>query len=59
MAPKTFILVLSCDDKPGIVAAVTTELAALGANIAESNQFWDTKTHSCFMRIAGQVEASV
>jgi formyltetrahydrofolate deformylase len=59
MAPKTFILVLSCDDKPGIVAAVTTELAALGATIAESNQFWDTKTNSFFMRIAFQVAASV
>ena len=59
MAPKTFILVLSCDDKPGIVAAVTTELAGLGANIAESNQFWDTKTNSFFMRIAFQVAASV
>ncbi|MBZ7923896.1 formyltetrahydrofolate deformylase [Ensifer adhaerens] len=59
MAPKTFILVLSCDDKPGIVASVTTELAALGANIAESNQFWDTKTNSFFMRIAFQVAASV
>lgn len=59
MAPKTFILVLSCDDKPGIVAAVTTELAALGANIAESNQFWDTGTNSFFMRIAFQVAASV
>ena len=59
MAPKTFILVLSCDDKPGIVAAVTTELAALGANIAESNQFWDTRTNSFFMRIAFQVAASV
>ncbi|WP_429811147.1 formyltetrahydrofolate deformylase [Ensifer sp. B1-9] len=59
MAPKTFILVLSCDDKPGIVAAVTTELAGLGANIAESNQFWDTRTNSFFMRIAFQVAASV
>ncbi|OCO98753.1 MULTISPECIES: formyltetrahydrofolate deformylase [unclassified Ensifer] len=59
MAPKTFILVLSCDDKPGIVAAVTTELAGLGANIAESNQFWDTKTNSFFMRIAFQVPENV
>ena len=59
MAPKTFILVLSCDDKPGIVAAVTTELAGLGANIAESNQFWDTKTNSFFMRIAFQVAARI
>ena len=39
-----FILTLSCADRPGIVAAVTTELAALDANIAESNQFWDKET---------------
>src|SRR5690606_7126215 len=37
---------------PGIVAAVTTELAALGANIAESNQFWDRETGRFFMRLA-------
>ncbi|WP_457586850.1 formyltetrahydrofolate deformylase [Ensifer canadensis] len=54
MATNTFILVLSCDDKPGIVAAVTTELAGLGANIAESSQFWDRQTNSFFMRIAFQ-----
>lgn len=54
MAINTFILVLSCDDKPGIVAAVTTELASLGANIAESSQFWDRHTNSFFMRIAFQ-----
>ncbi|KQW85301.1 formyltetrahydrofolate deformylase [Ensifer sp. Root127] len=54
MATNTFILVLSCDDKPGIVAAVTTELAGLGANIAESSQFWDRHTNSFFMRIAFQ-----
>ncbi|MGH6806011.1 MAG: formyltetrahydrofolate deformylase [Ensifer adhaerens] len=54
MAINTFILVLSCDDKPGIVAAVTTELAGFGANIAESSQFWDRHTNSFFMRIAFQ-----
>ncbi|MEX2479629.1 MAG: ACT domain-containing protein, partial [Gammaproteobacteria bacterium] len=41
---SSFILTLSCADRPGIVAAVTTELAALGANIAESAQFWDRET---------------
>jgi formyltetrahydrofolate deformylase len=50
--PKSFILTLSCDDRPGIVAAITTELAALGANIAESNQFWDRETGRFFMRLA-------
>ncbi|MBA8880684.1 ACT domain-containing protein, partial [Phyllobacterium myrsinacearum] len=41
----SFVLTLSCEDKPGIVASVTTELAALDANIAESNQFWDRQTN--------------
>ncbi|MER9602533.1 formyltetrahydrofolate deformylase [Mesorhizobium sp. M0243] len=46
------ILTLSCEDRPGIVAAVTAELAANGANIAESSQFWDRQTNRFFMRIA-------
>jgi formyltetrahydrofolate deformylase len=50
--PADFILTLSCADRPGIVAAVTTELAALSANIAESNQFWDRETGTFFMRLA-------
>lgn len=49
---SSFILTLSCADRPGIVAAVTTELAALDANIAESNQFWDRETGTFFMRLA-------
>jgi formyltetrahydrofolate deformylase len=48
----SYILTLSCADQPGIVAAVTHELAALQANIAESNQFWDRDTDRFFMRIA-------
>ena len=50
--PSSFILTLSCADRPGIVAAVTTELAGLNANIAESNQFWDRETGQFFMRLA-------
>ena len=50
--PADFVLTLSCADRPGIVAAVTTELAALNANIAESNQFWDRETGTFFMRLA-------
>jgi formyltetrahydrofolate deformylase len=52
--PSDYILTLSCTDRPGIVAAVTTELSGLGANIAESNQFWDRDTDRFFMRIAFQ-----
>src|SRR6202020_3069575 len=32
-------LVITCRDRPGIVAAVSSELAALGANITSSHQF--------------------
>ncbi|MBE7732943.1 formyltetrahydrofolate deformylase [Devosia faecipullorum] len=52
MPGANFVLTLSCADRPGIVAAITTELAALGANIAESNQFWDRETGRFFMRLA-------
>lgn len=52
MSEKSYILKLTCDDKRGIVAAVTTELASRGANIIESNQFWDRKTNQFFLRIA-------
>lgn len=47
----SFVLTLSCADQPGIVAAVTHELAGLQANIAQSNQFWDRDTDQFFMRI--------
>jgi len=52
MPASNFVLTLSCEDRPGIVAAITTELAALHANIAESNQFWDRETGRFFMRLA-------
>ena len=52
MADSLYVLTLSCADKPGIVAAVKTELADFGANIAESDQFWDRVTNQFFLRIA-------
>jgi formyltetrahydrofolate deformylase len=58
MSPS-YVLTLSCADRPGIVAAITSELAALGANIAESNQFWDRATDRFFMRIAFHAPNSV
>ncbi|KXF76197.1 formyltetrahydrofolate deformylase [Paramesorhizobium deserti] len=59
MADHSYILTLSCEDQPGIVAAVTTELAGVGANIAESNQFWDRQTNRFFMRIAFTVAEGI
>jgi formyltetrahydrofolate deformylase len=46
-----FILTLSCDNRPGIVAAVATAIFQLGGNIRESQQFDDTETGRFLARI--------
>ena len=46
-----FILTLSCDNRPGIVAAVATAIFECGGNIRESQQFDDTETGRFFARI--------
>jgi len=48
---STYVLSLSCHDKPGLVAAVTTQLAQLGGNILESQQYNDQASQCFFMRI--------
>ncbi len=55
MNDRIFVLLLNCEDRPGIVAATTTELANLGGNIVESNQFWDRETNRFFMRVSFSV----
>ncbi len=52
MINPSHVLNLSCDDQPGIVAAVSTALAGIGINIVESSQFWDQQSNRFFMRIA-------
>ena len=56
---RTHILTLSCADRPRIVASVTTILAGLGGNIAESAQFWDRVTNRFFMRIAFETPSTL
>jgi formyltetrahydrofolate deformylase len=58
-ALSCFILTLSCEDSPGIVAAVTTELAAIGGNITESAQYRDVASNRFFMRIAFSVPVGI
>ncbi|GLS36909.1 hypothetical protein GCM10010869_25000 [Mesorhizobium tianshanense] len=53
------ILTLTCEDRPGIVAAVATRLAALGANLAESSQFSDRFSNRFFMRLAVEGDESL
>ncbi len=50
--PGEQILTLSCKDRPGITARVTTFLFEQGGNILEAQQFNDREDGDYFMRIA-------
>lgn len=52
MSKPVFVLTLSCINRPGIVAAVTTYLFENGADISEAQQFDDAETGKFFARIA-------
>ena len=52
MAKPRFVLTLSCVNRPGIVAAVTTCLYETGGDIREAQQFDDPETGKFFARIA-------
>ena len=54
----TYVLTLSCPDRPGIVHAVSGFLVERGANIVESQQFGDRLTDRFFMRIGFVVDAA-
>ena len=52
MSETSFVLTLTSDPLPGIIAAVSTAVADLGGNIAETNQHWDRPTNRFFLRVA-------
>ncbi|MBC2651168.1 formyltetrahydrofolate deformylase [Novosphingobium flavum] len=52
MATETFILTLSCPDRPGLVAGVARILADQGGNILDAKQFNDVESGQFFMRVA-------
>ncbi|MAZ03687.1 MAG: formyltetrahydrofolate deformylase, partial [Sneathiella sp.] len=49
---QTFALTVKCKSTRGIVAAISTFLAANGCNITDSAQFDDQETGNFFMRIS-------
>ena len=51
MSPTQSILALSCPDRPGIVAAVSSLLFEHGCNIVDAQQFDDSETGKFFMRV--------
>jgi formyltetrahydrofolate deformylase len=54
-----YILTLRCENRPGIVAAVATRLAANGGNITEAHQFDDALTGKFFMRVAFAIDRPI
>jgi len=53
----TYILTLSCPNRPGIVATISQHLFEHGANITEAQQFDDQDSHHFFMRIVFETGA--
>ncbi len=51
MSQASFILTLSCPNRPGIVAAVATAIAEQGGDIREAQQYDDSATGRFFMRV--------
>lgn len=51
MSTERYVLTLSCPNRPGIVAAVSTHLFQNGCNILDANQFDDTESDRFFMRV--------
>jgi formyltetrahydrofolate deformylase len=48
---QAFVMTLSCEDRPGIVGAVTGRLAEIGGNIREAQQFNAVDSGRFFMRV--------
>jgi formyltetrahydrofolate deformylase len=52
MAESALIVTVTGGPLPGIVAAVTTAIAGLGGNVAETHQHWDRPADRFFLRVA-------
>lgn len=55
---QTFILTLSCPDRPKLVASIAALLASGGGNILDANQFVDRAAHRFFVRIVFETAES-
>ena len=53
---EIFILAFSCQDRPGLVAAVAGLLFQQGGNILDAQQFTDQETKRFFMRVVFEME---
>jgi len=57
--PSTSVLLISCPDRPGIVAAVATWVASVGGNIVHAEQHTDPEDEMFFQRVEFTHAASV
>jgi formyltetrahydrofolate deformylase len=51
MPTEQYVLTLSCPNRPGIVAGVSTYLFGHGCNILDAQQYDDTQSNVFFMRV--------
>ena len=51
MTSRSFVVTTACENRPGIVAALSTAMFELSGNILEAQQFDDTETGRFFARI--------
>jgi formyltetrahydrofolate deformylase len=56
MSKSQFVITFSCQNRPGIVAAVSTFLFEHGGDIREAQQFDDSETGKFFARIAFDID---
>lgn len=54
-----FVATLTCEDRPGIVHALTSAILACGGNILENQQFTDPKSNLFVMRTRFLTESSL
>ena len=52
MTTENYYLTLTCPNRPGIVAAVSTYIFELGGDIEEAQQFDDKASKRFFMRVS-------
>ena len=58
-APHRYVLTFVCEDRPGIVRAVTAALLAAGGHITESRQFGSGDSHRFYLRVEIATAASI
>ena len=57
MQRRDYVLRLSCQDRPAIVAQVSGAIAGKGGNIREARQFEDADSGMFFMRVVFEIES--